>query len=68
MEQREQRPNLFGLCRVATEEDEVKEEDEIKEEDEVSCLDFAERQKRRLYYQGWRLRSVFQVPLSQTGH
>ena len=24
MEQREQKPNLFGLCRVATEEDEVK--------------------------------------------
>ena len=23
MEQREQKPNLFGLCRVATEEDEV---------------------------------------------
>ena len=24
MEQREQKPNLFGLCRVVTEEDEVK--------------------------------------------
>ena len=33
--------NLFGLCRVATEEDKV------KEEDEVSFLDYAERQKRR---------------------
>ena len=30
MEQRAQRPNLFGLCRVATEEDKVKEEDELK--------------------------------------
>ena len=36
MEQRAQRPNLFGLCRVAN------------EEDEVSCLDFAERQKRSM--------------------
>ena len=42
MEQREERLSLLRLSRVATEEDEV------KEEDEVSCLDFAERQKRSM--------------------
>ena len=41
MEQREERLSLLRLSRVATEEDEV------KEEDEVSCLDYAERKKRR---------------------
>ena len=40
MEQQEQKPNLFGLSRVATEEDEVKEEGEAKEEeDEVKTKD-----------------------------
>ena len=42
MEQREQRPNLFGLCQVATEKDEV------KEEDEVSCLDYAKSRQRKM--------------------
>ena len=30
MEQRAQKPDLFGLCRVVTEEDKVTEEDEVK--------------------------------------
>ena len=37
MEQREQKPNLFGLCRVVTEEDEVK----------YAANVILERQKRR---------------------
>ena len=42
MKHREQKPNLFGLCRVATEEDEVNYAAKDKVDDRQLILDFGE--------------------------